>query len=108
MTIAKRRNETPITEYPPDEIHDGSQDVVTAGTAIQLTTTDTPCRLINIFAKAGNTGNVFVGGSTVSSARGMVLEPARSSDWFPIDNVNKIYIDCEGGNTDGVQYCWVV
>jgi len=107
MSLDKKRGETPVNITPPDTIGDGSKDVTSAGTAEQLTTTDTPCRLINIFAKAGNTGNVFIGGSTVSSARGMVLEQARSTDWFPIDNVNKVYVDAANSN-DGVQYCYVV
>jgi len=107
MTLNKRRGETEILEYPPDTIGDGSKDVATAGSAVQLTATATPCKLINIFAKAGNTGNIFVGSSTVSSSRGMVLEQARSTDWFPIDDVSKVYIDA-ANNNDGVQYAFVV
>lgn len=107
MTLAKRMNETPITEYPPDSISDGSKDVTTAGTRVQLVATTTNCRLVNIFAKAGNSGNIFVGGDTVSSTSGMVLEQARATGWFPIDDLSKIYID-SAQNGDGVQFAYVV
>jgi len=107
MTLSKGRASYETQEVVADTISDGSKDVSSAGTAEALTTTDTPCRLINIFAKAGNTGNIFVGGSTVSSSRGMVLEQARSTDWFPIDNVNKVFID-SATSSDGVQYAFVV
>ena len=107
MSLSKRRGQTPVLVDPPDEIGDGSAAVTTAGTRVQLTTTSTPCRLVNIFAEASNTGNIFVGGSTVSSTSGMVLEQARSTDWFPIDDLSKIYIDSEQ-DTDGVQYSYVV
>ena len=107
MTLSKQRNSFETQEIVADTIGDGSQTVTTAGTRVQLTATATPCRLVNIFAKAGNTGNIFVGGSTVSSARGMVLEQARSTDWFPIDDLSKIYIDA-ATNGDGVQYAYVV
>ena len=106
MTQAKGRSETPVTIYPPDGINDGSKDVASAGTAEQLTTTSTPCKMVNIFAKAGNTGNVFVGGVNVASTRGMVLEQARSTDWFAISNLNLIYVDVATGG-DGVQYAFV-
>jgi len=107
MTLAKQRGATPTQEVVADTIGDGSQTVSSAGTAVQLTTTATPCRLVNIYAKSGNTGNVFVGASTVSSSRGMVLEQARSTDWFPIDDLSKIYIDA-ANNDDGVTYAYVV
>ena len=107
MSLSKGRDETPVLIRPPDVIGDGSKDVTSAGTAEQLTDTDTPCKFVNIFAKAGNTGNVFVGGVNVSSSRGMVLEQARSTDWMQIDNLNKIYVDVATGG-DGVQYAYVV
>ena len=106
MSLAKGRDETPILERPPDTIGDGSATVTTAGTAVQLTSTDTPCKKIEIFAKADNTGNIFVGGTTVSSTSGAVLEQARSISLW-IDNVNKVYIDSEYDG-DGVGYVYVV
>ena len=107
MSLARKRDEELVNISPPDTIGDGSKDVVTAGTALQLSSTSQECRFVNIFAKAGNTGNVFVGGNLVSSSRGMVLEQARSTDWFGIDNLNKVYVDAANSG-DGVQYCFVV
>jgi len=105
MTQGKGRSDYPVIIHPPDNIYDGSKDVTAAGTAEKLTATATPCKFINIFAKAGNTGNIFIGGTTVSSSRGMVLEQARSTDWFAIDDVSKIYIDA-ANNGDGCQYAY--
>lgn len=106
MSLAKGRDETPVLERPPDVIGDGGATVATAGTAVQLSTTDTPCKKVEIYALATNTGNVFVGGTTVSSARGAVLEQARSVVLW-IDNLNKIYVDA-ASSADGVSYVYVV
>lgn len=107
MSLDKKSHSQVTQEIPPDTIGDGTQTVTTAGTRVQLTSTATPCRLVNIFANAANTGNIFVGGSTVSSTSGMILEQARSTDWFPIDDLSKIYIDA-ANNNDKVQYAYVV
>lgn len=107
MTLAKLRNTWETQEVPADTISDGFKDVAVAGTRERLVSVATPCRMVNIFAKAGNTGNVFVGGSTVASTRGMVLEQARSTDWFPIDDLNKVFVDVGTGG-DGVQFTYVV
>jgi len=106
MSLAKKRGETEVNVSMPDTIGDGSKDVTTAGTRVQLSSTQ-ECRFVNIFAKAGNTGNIFVGGATVSSSSGMVLEQARSTDWFNIDDLSKVYID-SANDGDGCQYAYVV
>ncbi len=108
MSLDKKRTETPVNITPPDTLGNGSKDVAVAGTAVPLSATAVDCRFINIYAKAGNTGNVFYGSSTVSETSGGVLEQARDSGWFQCDDLSKIYIDCETGNTDGVQYVYVV
>ena len=107
MTLSKGRSETPVTIHPADAIYDGTQTVTTAGTRVQLIATTTGCRLVNIYALSTNTGNVYVGGATIASGRGMILEQARSTDWFPIDDLSKVYIDADN-NGDGVAYAYVV
>ena len=47
--------------------------VTTAGTRVQVTSTDTPCTTVIIQAKATNTGLVIVGDSSVSASRGIEL-----------------------------------
>ena len=107
MTLAKRRNETEVQVTPPDEIGNGSATVSTPGTAVPLSATSVGCRFVNVFAKATNDGNVFVGGSTVSNISGAVLEQARCTEWFGIDDLSKVFVDAETGG-DGVQYIYVV
>lgn len=79
--------------------------VPTPGTRVQLSATSIPCRSVYIIAnKPGgpNSGNIYVGGSGVTSANGMVWVP-NFADWFPVDDVSLLYIDADVAN-DGV--CW--
>lgn len=108
MSLDKKRGEQEVNVSPPDTIGSGGASVAVAGTAVPLSATSILCRFINIYALATNTGNVFYGGTAVSSTSGGVLEQARDSGWFAIDDVAKVYIDCEAGNTDGVQFIYTV
>ena len=73
-------------------IGDGSQTVTTAGTRVQLSTSSVPCKKVNIQAKVANTGSIYVGGSTVSSTRGIELLPLSSIQMTPSD-LNLVYLD---------------
>ena len=106
MSLAKKRGEQEVNVSPPDTIGSGGKTVSVAGTAETLASTQ-ECRFVIIYAKAGNTGNVFYGGSNVSSTVGGVLEQARDSGWFQVDNLSKIYIDA-ANSSDGVSYVFVV
>lgn len=105
MTLAKRRDEYPMTEYPPDSIGDGSATVTTAGTRVQLTTTSTPCKKVLITANGANSGNIWVGGATVANGRGKQLVPLQDVEIW-IDNLNKIYVDSTSDG-DSVSYLFV-
>jgi len=97
-------NETPVTIYPPDTIGNGAKTVTTAGTAEQLTTTSTVCKWVTIMAKGANTGNIFVGGASVSSTSGISLVPLQTIE-LEIDDLSKVYID-SSVNSEGVQYTY--
>ena len=45
----------------------GTITVAAAGTAVRFTTVPTPLRSIEIYAIAGNTGDVYVGDSSVDN-----------------------------------------
>jgi hypothetical protein len=47
--------------------------VTTAGTRVQVSSTDTPISSIIIQASSGNSGVIYVGDSSVSSTAGIVL-----------------------------------
>jgi len=75
---------------------DGRQTVTTAGTAVQLSTSDTTTTKIYIQAEADNTDVIVVGSSTVVAAlatrRGIALFPTQSI-LITSDNLDEVYID---------------
>lgn len=86
-------------------IGDGSQDVTSAGTSVQLSSSSVTCKSVIITAKEANTGTIWVGGSTVEAGRGRPLV-ALQSEKIEINNLNKIYID-SSVNSEGVTYVYV-
>jgi hypothetical protein len=79
-----------------------------AGTANQITTTTTPCKVIIFTAETDNTGAVVLGGSgideTLASRSGIPLL-AGDSATFEIDDISKVYID-SAVTGDGVSYTY--
>jgi len=76
-------------------IQNGRQTVTTAGTRVQLSSTDTPCTKVVITAETDNTGVITVGGSGVVGAlatrQGTPLS-AGASVTVLVNNLNKIYL----------------
>lgn len=95
-------------DYSYRNIKDGVKSVTTAGTAEQLSATSIPCRLVEIQARAGNTGQIAIGASTVvatvGSERGIVLQPNQSAS-FRIEEISDLYIDASV-NGEGVSYVY--
>ena len=83
------------------EIINGQKTVTAAGTAEVLATTTT-IRSVTIKALPGNTNNVYVGDSSVSSSNGFVLDAGESID-LDLDNLATIYLDVDT-NGEGVSY----
>jgi hypothetical protein len=88
------------SEVAPTTVINGKTTVTTAGTNVQLTTNS--CKSIVIKALVANTGSIFVGNATVSSANGFVLA---SGDTVALDinNTNVVYID-SSVNGEGVSF----
>jgi len=105
MSLTPGRNEFGVFETPPNTISDGSQTVTTAGTAVQLSTTSIPCKKVLITALGANSGNIWVGGSTVANGRGKQLVPLQDVE-IDIDDLNKVYIDSTSDG-DGVAFLYV-
>ena len=105
MPIGKNRNEEEVLPRVPSSIGDGSQDVTTAGTRVQLTTTITNAFCVIITAKAANTGTIWVGGATVASGRGIPLVALQSVK-IDIDDISLIYLD-SSVNVEGVTYAYL-
>lgn len=83
-----------------------------SATAKQLTTTagaGVPCSLIRIKADGSNVGVVYVGKSGVTKANGTSDETtgyplaAGESQYFPVDNLNRLWIICDNPGDD-IEY----
>ena len=75
--------------------------VATAGTRVQLP--DYACHEVTIIAKDENTGNIYVGGSDVSSTVYGVKMAAKDSITLAVNNTNLIYIDSSVSG-EGISY----
>lgn len=102
-------NGIPFNESPSSsEVVTGSDVIVaTAGTRVQFPSA-VCTRGVFVVAKSGNTGPVYLGGSTVTkgsgSNRGMTLTQAgMPSQIIPVDNANKLYLNADNNN-DGVGF----
>lgn len=88
---------------------DGRQTVTTAGTRVQLSTTNTPITEVIITAETDNTGIIVVGVGTVvatlATRQGTPLL-AGESLVMTEDNLTEIWLDSTV-STDGVTYQWI-
>lgn len=91
-------------ESLPSSIANGYKDVATAGASVPIVATSTTCINILMQAKTNNTGNIYVGGSSVSSSNGICLYPGESLS-INIDNLDEIYIDSSVSG-DGVVFTY--
>lgn len=57
--------------------------------------------------RAGNAGNIYVGGSNVSSANGFVLAAGEETPPLNVDNLTDVYIDADN-NGEGISYIYVI
>ena len=83
-------------------------NVPTAGTRVQISTSPDKVRRITFKALAGNTGDVYIGGSDVSSSVGFTLGPGESIplDFDPqTEPLSSFYVDA-ANNDDKVS--WII
>jgi len=71
---------------------------------------DIPCVMVKIKAKAGNSGKVYIGGSSVTvvdgttdTTTGYQLAASADTDWLYVGNLNQLYAICDTGG-DGLVY----
>ena len=90
---------------------DGSKTVTTAGTRVQLSSTQVLAVNVSIQAKAANTGVIYVGGATISSSRGVALAAGDTLALLPMARQNEYYdlqsiwLDASV-NGEGVTYAY--
>ena len=69
------------------------------GTVAATQFPDIPCRMVQFIAETTNTGNVYIGGSNMSTVRagttnataGLQLVAKACSGWIPVTNLNLLY-----------------
>jgi hypothetical protein len=89
-------------------VYDATQTVTTAGTRVALASARTSACWVNVQSKTGNTGAIYVGGSTIAAGRGYTL--MSQGDGFllpPVADINMydlstIYVDA-ATNGEGVN-----
>ena len=87
-----------LSEVAPSTLVAFITDIPTAGARVQLATNVIIAGIIE--APSTNTGNVYIGGSDVSSTVfGSELQPGQSAG-IAINNTNKIYIDAATSGDD--------
>jgi hypothetical protein len=89
-------NIDPATETKAGTISDGTTTISSAGTAVQLSATSTPCYRVIVTAHESNTGTVLVGASDVKAAlsgrKGVSLY-ATQSQAFNVNDLNLLWVD---------------
>jgi hypothetical protein len=89
-------------------VRDGRKLVTTAGTAVTLAATNTPCMKVEITALESNTDKVVVGGSTVIAAllsrRGVPLDPSQTLTLY-VEDLLSVYLDAVVSG-EGVSYAY--
>jgi hypothetical protein len=88
----------------PTAARNGSVTVVTAGTRVQLPTV--PVKSVTIKADVANTGIIYIGTSTVTSANGFELSAGESVS-ADIANIDVFYVDASA-NSQMVTYLGVL
>jgi len=86
----------------PETVYNGQNDVTTAGTREVLAGAQALKSGVTIKAKGDNTGDIYVGDSSVSSSNGFILD-AGELVFIEVDNLSDVYID-SSVNGDGVSY----
>jgi hypothetical protein len=89
---------------PGTIVGNGVTTVTTAGTEVALASS-TSIKSVTVKALSTNTGFIYVGSSSVSSANGFELSSSETVS-IDIDNLSKVYID-SSVNGEGVSYIYL-
>ncbi len=86
----------------------GNKTITSAGTAVALLATTTPCKRVDVVAQFGNAGTIYVGDSAVlaSTKTGMPL-PQGSSYTVYLNDVSGVFVDSTSSN-DKVSFIYYV
>ena len=92
-----------VTSMPmATTLRNGQKYVTTAGTQVALASSTAIYHSVTIMAQAGNSGNIYIGDSSVSSSNGYILDAGDTIE-IQIANLSTIYVD-SSVNGEGVSY----
>ena len=84
----------------------GTTDIPTAGTSVRINNTPRRCLKIIFKPRTANTGNIFIGGSAVSSTAGYAMAPSDAALTVDIGTLgvsclmSDFYLDTATGGND--------
>lgn len=89
-----------------DTLQGGAKTVTTAGTRVQLSSTSVPCIDLIVQAKVGNTGRIYIAGSSVANdgSNGIYITAGLSLP-LSVINLTQVYIDATV-NGEGVSFTY--
>lgn len=93
ITLPRDANGVPL-QGTYKTLTSGTKTVTTSGTRVQLISTATECKRIDVVADSNNSGIIYVGGATTlaSTITGIPLTPTGSYTFY-ITDVSNVYID---------------
>lgn len=83
-------------------VYNGQKYVATAGTQVALASSQAITHSVTIMAQAGNSGNIYIGDSSVSSITGYILDAGDTIE-LKIANLATVYVDSSVSG-EGVHY----
>lgn len=77
------------------------------GSATALQLPNLPCAMVCFAALSSNAGNVYIGISgvtlpdgTTDVTTGLQITPGATTNWLPVDNLNRLYRICDNAGDD--------
>lgn len=104
LTSTKVTIDNSVTSAIAATLGNGSKNVTTTGSSVQLTATSTTIRWVEVIAKEANTDTVWVGGSTVAAGSGLPIVSLQSA-FLEVSNLTSVWIDSEV-NGEGVTFIY--
>lgn len=105
-TLPRDGNSVPL-QNTYKSVTSGVTTAVTAGTPIQLTTTPTPCKRVDVVSNVNNTGTVYIGGpnTLASTQTGAPLQSPGSSGTLFVNDVSSVWFDSTASG-DKISYIY--
>jgi hypothetical protein len=101
-TDASATNPIPVTRANSTVVASAKLAVATPGTQVQCT--GGACDWVIVKASRNNQSTIYLGGSAVSSADGLELDPGDAT-WLDVTNTNAVWVDALVAG-DYVTFAW--